>query len=95
MPAFRSEYAADAAAHIGQFYRVRGEISSLRPLSVEVEGEEYLLHSHDEDLRQKLRSYPKGAKFEFVGEFALHRGRLQFIIAEDDWILKKPRTAKD
>lgn len=95
MPAFRSEYAEDAAAHIGQFYRVRGEISSLRPLSVEVGGEEYLLHSHDEDLRQKLRSYPKGAPFEFVGEFALHRGRLQFIIAEDDWILKKPRAARD
>lgn len=92
---FKPEYAKDAATHIGQLYRVRGKIVSLRPLAVAVGGDEYLLHSHDDDLRQELRSYPKGGRLEFVGEFALHRGKLQFIIEEDDWIFQKPRPAKD
>lgn len=95
VPPFKSAYAADPGEHIGQIYRARGKITSLRPLAIEVDGDEYLLHSHDEDLRQKLRSYPKSSTFEFAGEFALHRGKLQFVIAHDDWILKKPRAAKD
>lgn len=93
--AFKPEYAKDPAAHIGEIFRANGKIVSLRPLSVEVAGAKYLLHSHDGDLRQKLRSYPKEGEIEFVGEFALHRGQLQFIIEEDDWILREPESAKD
>ena len=90
-PAYREE----ADKHIGQLFRVRGKIASLRPLSIKVSGQEYLLHSHDDDLRQQLRSYPKDGRLEFIGEFALHRGKLQFIIEEDEWILKAPKPAKD
>ncbi len=95
VPSFESAFGKDPATHIGQLFRVRGKIASLRPLSVEVSGKEYLLHSHDDDLRQKLRSYPKNGRLEFVGEFATHRGKLQFVIAEEDWILKEPRAARD
>jgi hypothetical protein len=80
---------------MGEFFRVRGKISSLRPLAIEVGGKKYLLHSHDDDLRQQLRSYPKDGRLEFIGELATHRGKLQFVVADDDWILKEPRPAKD
>ena len=93
--AFKPEYAKDPAAHIGELFRVQGKVLSLRPLTIEVSGSQYLLHSHDDDLRQKLRSYPKEGQLEFVGEFALHRGKLQFVIDEDDWILREPKPAKD
>jgi hypothetical protein len=95
LPSFEAVHAKDPAKHMGEFFRVRGKIASLRPLAVEVGGNDYLLHSHDDDLRQKLRSYPKDGRLEFIGEFATHRGKLQFIVAEEDWILKEPRPAKD
>ena len=95
VPAFDPSYAKDPATHIGELFRVRGKIASLRPLAVEVSSKDYLLHSHDDDLRQQLRSYPKDGRLEFIGELATHRGKLQFVIAEDDWILKEPRAAKD
>ena len=93
--AFKPEYAKDPAAHIGEIFRVKGKIVSLRPLSIEVAGDRYLLHSHEEDLRQRLRSYPKGGPLEFAGEFALHRGKLQFVIDNEDWIIREPAPAKD
>jgi endonuclease/exonuclease/phosphatase family metal-dependent hydrolase len=92
---FQPDYAKDPGSHIGQLYRVSGKIISLRPLTIEVSGAPYLLHSHDDDLRQELRSFPKERQLDFVGEFALHRGKLQFVIEEDDWILKKPEPSKD
>jgi len=95
VPAFDPAYGKDPATHIGKLFRVRGKIASLRPLAVEVSGNDYLLHSHDDDLRQQLRSYPKDGRLEFIGELATHRGKLQFVIAEDDWILKEPRPARD
>ncbi len=95
VPSFESAYAKDPATHIGKLFRVRGKIASLRPLAIEVGGDEYLLHSHDDDLRQQLRSYPKDGRLEFIGEFATHRGKLQFVVAEEDWILEEPKPAKD
>ena len=95
VPAFEPAYGKEPAAHIGKLFRVRGKIASLRPLAIEVGGEEYLLHSHDKDLRQQLRSYPKEGRLEFIGELGTHRGKLQFVIAEEDWILKEPRAARD
>lgn len=92
-PEFSSSHAADPAAFMGEFFRVRGRISSQRPLAVEVDGREYLLHSHDADLRRTMRAYPKGSRVDIVGEFALHRGRLQFIVENEDWILQPPETA--
>jgi hypothetical protein len=95
IPAFEARHAKEPAKHMGDFFRVRGKISSLRPLAIESGGDEYLLHSHDDDLRQKMRSYAKGRRLEFIGELATHRGKLQFLVAEDDWILREPRPAKD
>ena len=95
LPSFETIHAKDPAKHMGNFFRVRGKIASLRPLAIEVGGKEYLLHSHDDDLRQQLRSYPKDGRLEFIGELATHRGKLQFVVAEEDWILKEPRAAKD
>ena len=95
IPPFEAAYAKEPAKHIGEFFRVRGKIASLRPLAIEVSGKEYLLHSHDDDLRQQLRSYPKDGRLEFIGEFATHRGKLQFVVPDEDWILKEPRPAKD
>lgn len=88
---FDSAYADDPAGHIGQLFRVSGRIVSLRPLTIAAGGREFLLHSHDESLRQKFRSFPKGTRLEFVGEFALHRGKLQFIVEKESWILKEPK----
>ncbi len=76
-------------------FRVRGKIASLRPLAVEAGGDEYLLHSHNKDLRQQLRSYPEEGRLEFIGELATHRGQWQFIVGDEDWILKEPKPAED
>jgi endonuclease/exonuclease/phosphatase family metal-dependent hydrolase len=92
---FDAAYADEPAGHIGQLFRVSGKIVSLRPVTIAAGGREFLLYSHDDNLRRKLRSYPKGGRLEFVGEFALHRGKLQFIVEQDDWILKAPKTQTD
>lgn len=94
-PAFNPEYVKNPAVHIGEIFRVRGQISSVRPVAVRVAGKEYLLHSHDEDLRRKMRSFPEGARVEFAGELTLHRGRLQFLVKEDDWVLRAPERKRD
>jgi endonuclease/exonuclease/phosphatase family metal-dependent hydrolase len=95
VPAFEPLQGKDPATQIGELFRVRGKITSLRPLAIEVGGEKYLLHSHNKDLRQQLRSYPKEGRLEFIGELGTHRGQLQFVVGDEDWILKEPKPAKD
>jgi len=93
VPIFASERATKPEQSIGDIFRTTGTITSLRPLTVDVGGTKYLLHSRDKDLRQQLRSYPKGGELEFLGEFSMHKGKLQFIIDDKAWILRAP--AKD
>lgn len=90
VPAFASERAEHPELIIGDIFRATGTISSLRPLTIKVESEEYLLHSRDKDLRQQLRAYPKGGKLEFLGEFSMHQGKFQFVIDDKHWILHEP-----
>ena len=80
---------------MGDIFRATGTITSLRPLTMKVEGGEYLLHSPDEELRREMRAWPKGGKLEFLGEFSMHKGKLQFVINERDWILRTPRRSGD
>ena len=94
-PAFTSERAAHPERIIGDVFRATCTIISLRPLTIEVDGNEYLLHSRDKDLRQQLRSYPKGGELAFMGEFSMHQGKFQFVIHDEDWIIREPAPAKD
>lgn len=94
-PAFTSERAALPERIIGDVFRATGTIISLRPLTIEVDGNEYLLHSRDKDLRQQLRSYPKGGELAFMGEFSMYQGKFQFVIHDEDWIIREPAPAKD
>jgi hypothetical protein len=51
--------------------------------------------AYGKDLRQQLRSYPEEGRLEFIGELATHRGQWQFIVGDEDWILKEPKPAED
>lgn len=92
-PVFTSLLAAHPERIMGGIFRASGTITSLRPLTMEVEGTEYLLHSRDKELRKEMRSWPKGGKLEFLGEFSMHKGKLQFVINDRDWIVRKPRRS--
>lgn len=92
-PRFTSQLAANPERIMGDIFRATGTITSLRPLTMKVEGGEYLLHSPDEELRREMRAWPKGGKLEFLGEFSMHKGKLQFVINERDWILRTPRRS--
>jgi endonuclease/exonuclease/phosphatase family metal-dependent hydrolase len=74
------------AQAMGEIFLVEGTLSKVRPLEVEVDGQPYLLHSFDKNLRDSVRLMPKGKKFTFLGEFGLHKGKLQFVIQDPSWI---------
>lgn len=95
VPDFTSAHAEHPERMMGDIFRATGTITSLRPLAIAVGGEEYLLHSRDQDLRLELRSYPKGGQLEFLGEFSMHRGKFQFVVDDRKWILSKPARRRD
>lgn len=74
------------ARAIGEIFMVEGTLSKVRPLEVEVNGQPYLLHSFDKNLRDVLRLKEKGKNFKFLGELGLFKGKPQFVVHDPSWI---------
>lgn len=74
------------AKALGEIFSVESTLSKVRPLEVEVDGQPYLLHSFDKNLRDVLRLKEKGRKFQFIGELGLFKGKLQFVVHDPSWI---------
>ena len=92
VPVLGAEAAKNPAAHVGEFFRVKGKISVQKPLTVEAEGHQYLLWSQDFDFRREMQQFPQGSEVEFVGELGLHKGKWQFLVDRPDWLLKRPEV---
>ncbi len=89
-PVFTKEITADTAKNMGEVFRVSGKVVSLKPLTLQVEGQEYLLWSPKVELRKQMQKYPKDSEVKLLGELGQHKGKLQFIVADVSWILEEP-----
>ncbi len=94
-PPFTAATAKNPAGHVGGFFLVKGRVVVENPLTVEASGGKFLLFSHDFDFRREMQQFPAGSELEFVGELGLHRGQWQFVVDNEDWMLKMPEPAKD
>lgn len=88
---FTSAMAADPAKYIGEFFRVKGSVVNLKPVTIEINGYNFQLWSWDVNLRKRLQQVPKDALIRFIGELSLHRGKWQFIVQDSSWLLDLPR----
>jgi endonuclease/exonuclease/phosphatase family metal-dependent hydrolase len=93
-PIFRNEAVAEASKHMGEIFRVTGTIVSLKPLTLGVDGKEYLLWSPKIELRKRMQNYPKDGRVSILGEFGQHKNKLQFIVADPSWLLQEPEGKK-
>lgn len=91
-PAFTRQIMTEVAKNMGEVFRVSGKIVSLKPLTLEVDGEKFLLWSPKVDLRKRMQKYPKGSELKLLGELSQHRGKLQFVVTDGTWLLQEPAT---
>lgn len=90
LEAFTPDMARRSAAHIGEIFRVRGAVVSLKPVTIEVNGYRFQLWSWDVALRKDLQQLPKDSIVQFIGELSLHRGQWQFVIQDKSWMPDTP-----
>ncbi len=93
VPRFSAQAAKDLEANIGEFFLVEGNVSSRKPLAVEVHGAPYEVWLPDPELRKLSKKFPVGAPLRFIGELGLHKGNLQFAVLDPSWLLAKPEPA--
>lgn len=86
---FGPRHAMDPGANSGGFFLAKGRVVSNRPTLVEVAGRPYEVFAHDQDLRRRIGNWKRGAPVEFLGQFGMHKGRLQFVVFDAGWILKE------
>ncbi len=94
VPAFTAAMGKDLDKHFGEIFRVRGKITSRRPLTVQVEGKDYILWGQSPELGKRMRAYPKDSTVEFLGQLNLHKGKIQFVVEDASWLLKEPKAEK-
>lgn len=90
LPRFDAQTASKLEENVGKFFRVEGDISSLRPLALEVSGDEFMLWSPDKesDALRPLRKLPEGSKVALLGQLSYHKGKPQFVVEDPSWILQ-------
>ena len=89
VPAFSGADAADPGGRIGEVFLVKGRVVSEKPTVVVAAGGNFEVFSHDGALRQRMDSWKPGDMVEFLGQFGMHRGRLQFVVHDGSWIVGK------
>ena len=89
LPPFNAEIAAEFDKHIGQFFRVKGAISSRRPLTIEVGDKEYALWSSNRNSKalRPLRKLPDDSTVDLIGMLSFHKGKPQFLVEEPGWVI--------
>jgi len=94
VPVFTAAMGREKDEHFGEIFRVRGKITSRRPLTVEVEGAPYILWGQSPALGKRMRAYPRESTVEFLGQLNLHKGKVQFVVEDASWLLKEPKPEK-
>ncbi|MFZ4483960.1 MAG: endonuclease/exonuclease/phosphatase family protein [Chthoniobacterales bacterium] len=94
LPVFTKQIADTASTHMGEIFKVRGKITARRPLTLQVEGQDYLLWGQNGELGKRMRAYPKDSSVELLGELNLHEGKLQFVVGDASWLLHEPKPEK-
>jgi hypothetical protein len=78
-------------------FRVKGEISSRRPLTIEVDDKDYSLWSSNRDSNalRPLRKLPEDSSVELIGLLSSHRGKPQFLVEDPSWIIAYRAAEKE
>ena len=97
LPLFSAEIAADLDKHTGEFFRVKGEISSRRPLTIEVGDRDYSLWTSDREsgALRPLRKLPEDSTVDLIGLLSSHKGKPQFLVEDPSWIIGYKSAAKE
>lgn len=90
LPTFGTQTASQPEQSLDQVFRVKGEISKRRPLTIKAAGHEYALWTSDKnfDALRPLRELAAGSKVEIVGLLTVYKGKPQFLVEAPSWILK-------
>lgn len=93
-PEFTSLVSGKATERMGEMFRVKGKISSKRPLAIEVHGDEYSLWTSNRDspALKPVRQLDTGAPVELIGILSSHKGKLQFLVEDPSWVLKAGKS---
>ena len=93
-PEFTPLVASDASKRIGEIFRVKGRIASKRPLALTVHGGEYLLWTSNKEspALRPVRQLAPGAPVEILGLLNMHKGKMQFLVEEPEWVLKAGKS---
>lgn len=88
-PEFTAQTAAGAAEHMGEIFRVKGKVSSKKPLLVEVFGKEYSLWTSNKESPAlgPVRQLNEGGRVEFLGILNMRHGKMQFLVEDPAWVL--------
>lgn len=97
LPLFTKETAGNLDGHTGEMFRVKGEISSRRPLTIEVGDKDYSLWSSNRDSNalRPLRKLPEDSRVELIGLLSSHRGKPQFLVEDPSWIISYKAAEKN
>jgi hypothetical protein len=97
LPLFNAEIAGDLEKHTGELFRVKGEISSRRPLTVGVGGRDYSLWSSDKESNalRPLRKLPEGSAVDIIGLLSSHKGKPQFLVEDPAWVIGYKAASKE
>lgn len=89
LPLFSAQIAAEFDKHIGEFFRVKGKISSRRPLTIEVADREYALWSSNRNSKalRPLRKLPGDSTVDLIGMLSFHKGKPQFLVEDPSWVI--------
>jgi len=89
LPVFNAKIAAQFDKHTGEFFRVKGAISSRRPLTIKVGHKEYALWSSDRNSKAllPLRKLPKASTVDLIGMLSFHKGKPQFLVEDPSWVI--------
>jgi endonuclease/exonuclease/phosphatase family metal-dependent hydrolase len=62
-------------------------------VSVNLNGQDYDVFTHDEELRKRIREHAKsGTALRFYGALGTFRGRWQFVLYGSEWLADKPSS---
>ena len=89
LPVFNAKIAAQFDKHTGEFFRVKGAISSRRPLTIEVGDKEYALWSSNRNSKAllPLRKLPQASTVDLIAMLSFHKGKPQFLVEDPSWVI--------
>jgi hypothetical protein len=76
--------AESLVGQIGDLFKISGKKEGR---GVKISGQYYDIYSPITKVREWLGNKKEGKRLKFVGEFGIHRGRLQFVIRSEEWLM--------